>query len=72
MKLYMFGITGETQKRIKGFLRNMYTEVIVSGKKPERIMVKSGVHQCTALGPLLFLIYIKKSNINQFYSPLYS
>ena len=58
IKLYMYGIAGKTHRWIKDFLGNRTQEVVVNGSKSERGMVKSSVPLGTALGPLLFLIYI--------------
>ena len=58
MKLYMYGITGKTNRWIKDFLGNRTQEVVVNGSKSECRMAKSGLTHVTVLGPLLFLIYI--------------
>ena len=84
MKLHMYGIKGKTHRWIEDILGNRTQEVDVTGSKSERGMVKSGVHQGTVLGPLLFLIYINDiespitSSISLFagdsalYRPIYS
>ena len=54
----MYGITGKTHRWINDLLGNISQQVVINGSNSERGMVKSGVPQCTVLGPLLFLIYV--------------
>ena len=58
LKLKTYGITGNTNNWIRGFLTSRTHEVIVNGSKSNRHQVTSGVPQGTVLGPLLFLTYI--------------
>ena len=43
MKLYMYGITGKTERWINDYLGNRTQEVVINGSKSERRMVISGV-----------------------------
>ena len=53
-----YGIRGKLSKCVEDFLYNRTQKVVVSGEKSPSVSVISGITQGTALGPLLFLIYI--------------
>ena len=58
LKLHHYGIRGNTYKWIFDFLLNRTQQVAVRGTLSDIVSVLSGVPQGTALGPLLFLIFI--------------
>ena len=57
-KLFIYGIGGNTLKRIASFLCFRQQRVVVNGVKSDRAPVLSGVLQVTVVGPLLFSLYI--------------
>ena len=57
MKLYMYGITGNTHRWIEDFLGNITQEGVVNGSRSECGIVRSGVPKGTVLVPLLSHLY---------------
>ena len=57
-KLERYGIKGNIQKWIAGFLTGRRQCVVVDGTRSDEAEVLSGVPQGTVLGPLLFLLHI--------------
>ena len=53
-----YGIRGKLSKCVEDFLYNRTQKVVVSGEESTSVSVTSGITQGTALGSLLFLIYI--------------
>ena len=61
-KLAHYGVTGTENNWFKAYLTNRKQHVIVSGQTADNALIEFGVAQGSALGPLLFLIYIKDLN----------
>ena len=57
-KLNYYGIEYNTLKWIEGFLTSCTQTVIIDGVQSKKNHITSGVPQGTALGPILFLVYI--------------
>ena len=58
LKLYFYGIRGNTLNWIKNFLDNRTQSVLLNGTNFDNIPVSSGVPQVSVLGPMLLLAYI--------------
>ena len=58
LKLYHYGIRGDTLKWIKASLDNRKQTVVINGDNSENNPVSSGIPQDSVLGPILFLVYI--------------
>ena len=58
LKLYQYGIRGDTLNWIKDFLDNRKQTVVINGINSDVVPVSSGVPQGSVLGPILFLAYI--------------
>ena len=57
-KAEYYGISGSTLLWIRDFLSSINQRVIVDGKSSHTAPVRSGVHQVSILGPLIFLLFI--------------
>ena len=57
-KLEHYGVGGQVNQWINGFLSDRKQAVVVEGCKSDFTAVKSGVPQGSVLGPCLFLVYI--------------
>ena len=57
-KLYNYGIRGTPHNLIKSYLSNRKQYVKIGSQESEKLIVKYGVPRGSALGPLLFLLYI--------------
>ena len=60
MKLKGWGINGPTDRWIEDFLHKRSQRVVCNGDHPQWANFLSGMPQGTAIGPILFLIYIKE------------
>ena len=58
LKLYNYGIRGDTLKWIKDFLDNRKQAVVINGINSEKIPVSSSVPQGSVICPILCLAYI--------------
>ena len=58
-KLTAYKFSHSSQRWSDSYLRNRYQQVQISGKLSESKEIKAGVPQCSILGPLLFIMYIK-------------
>ena len=57
-KLHHYGVRGQVNRWIGGFLQDRKQAVVVDGAKSDCVAMKSGVPQGFVLGPSLFLVYI--------------
>ena len=57
-KLHHYGVRGQVNRWIAGFLQDRKQAVVVDGAKSDSVAMKSGVPQGSVLGPSLFLVYI--------------
>ena len=71
-KLEQNGISGNLLKLFQNYLSNRKQRVVQNGSYSEYSSIEAGVPQCSVLGPLVFLVYIKdlerniKSNVKFF------
>ena len=57
-KLDYYGIRGICNDLVRSYLSNRQQKVYIAQESSNTPLVKSGVRQCSVLGPLLFIIYI--------------
>ena len=57
-KLWGYGIRGKVNSWIKEFLTDRSQKVVIEGKSSDSANISSGIPQGSALGPILFLIFI--------------
>ena len=57
-KIYGYGIRGNLYNWIENFLTHRRQRVVMDSAKSEWANILSGIPQGSALGPLLFLLYI--------------
>ena len=57
-KLDHYGVRGQVNRWIAGFLQDRKQAVVADGAKSDSVAVKSGVPQGSVLGPSLFMVYI--------------
>ena len=58
LKMDNCGIRGNTWKWVKSYLSDRSQQVLLDGEKSSKLPVVTGVQQDSAMGPLLFLIFI--------------
>ena len=63
-KLETYGIRGEVSNPLQNYLHKRYQRVALNGQTFSLELKKSGVLQGSALGPLMFLIYINDVSDN--------
>ena len=57
-KLNSYGISGQVFSLVSSFLSNRHIWVVLNGKPLQEYSVHTRVHQCSILGPYLFLLYM--------------
>ena len=57
-KLKKYGFNGKILLWLKSFLSDRYQRVVLNGKSSFAALVHSGVTQGTAIGPLLFILFV--------------
>ena len=70
-KLQYYGVRGITNNWFKYFLQERYQYANIKEHSSENLLITHGVPQCSALGPLLLLLYIKDLHSSRMHCSVY-